>query len=45
MVLHGIAKGWKRNVRIFNTSTEAADPVYVTKAEHGTNPDTDIPVV
>ena len=45
-VIHAIAKGCKKNILIFNTSTEAADPIYVIQAkEFGGFSDTDIPIV
>ena len=44
--MHAIAKGCHKNILIFNTSLEAADPIYVIKAEEfGGFNDSDIPVV
>ena len=46
LVMNGIAKGCRKNVLIFNTSIQAADPIYVIKAnEFGGYADSDIPVV
>ena len=46
LVINGIAKGCNKNILIFNTSIEAADPIYVIKAnEFGGFADLDIPVV
>ena len=46
LVINGIAKGCHKNILIFNTSKEAADPIYVVQAnEFGGNADSDIPVV
>ena len=45
-VMHAIAKGCNKNILIINTSEEAADPIYVIKAEqYGGIIDPDIPVV
>ena len=46
LVIHAIARGCHKNILIFNTSLEAADPIYVIKAdEFGGYADSDIPVV
>jgi hypothetical protein len=46
LVMHAIAKGCHKNILIFNTSLEAADPIYVIRAEEfGGLTDSDIPVV
>ena len=46
LVIHAIAKGCKKNILIFNTSVDAADPIYVIRAgEFGGYVDSDIPVV
>ena len=46
MVIHAIARGCNKNILIFNTSVEAADPIYVIEAsQFGGFSDTDIPVV
>ena len=46
LVMHGIAKGCKKNILIFNTSTDASCPIYVIEAsEFGGTVDSDIPVV
>ena len=45
-VMHGIARGCKKDILIFNTSPEAWDPIYVIKASRfGGQTDSDIPVV
>ena len=46
MVIHAIARGCNKNILIFNTNIEAADPIYVIQANHfGGFSDTDIPIV
>ena len=46
MVIHAIARGCNKNILIFNTNIEAADPIYVIQANHfGGFSNTDIPVV
>ena len=46
LVMHAIAKGCNKNILIFNTSPEAADPIYVIEAnEFGGSADSKIPVV
>jgi hypothetical protein len=46
LVMHAIARGCHKNILIFNTSLEAADPIYVIKADQfGGFVDSDIPVV
>ena len=45
-VMHGIARGCKKDILIFNTSPEAWDPIYViTASRFGGQTDSDIPVV
>ena len=45
-VMHAIAKGCNKNILIFNTSTEAAYPIYVIKVtEFDGFIDSEIPVV
>ena len=45
-VMHGIARGCKKDILIFNTSHEAWDPIYVIRASRfGGQTDSDIPVV
>ena len=46
LVMHGIANGCRKTILIFNTSTDANDPIYVIKpSEFGGLEDNDIPVV
>ena len=46
LVLHAIARGCNKNILIFNTNVEAADPIYVVEASHfGGFIDDEIPVV
>ena len=46
MVMHAIARGCNKNILIFNTDVEAADPIYVVEAnQFGGFTDSDIPVV
>ena len=46
LVMNAIARGCPKNILIFNTSLDAADPIYVIKAdEFGGFADSDIPVV
>ena len=46
LLIHAIARGRKRNILIFNTSTEAFDPIYVIKrSQFSGEIDSDIPVV
>ena len=46
LLIHAIARGCKKNILIFNTSTKAFDPIYVVKGnQFGGAVDTDIPVV
>ena len=45
-IMHGIARGCKKDILIFNTSPEAWDPIYViTASRFGGQTDSDIPVV
>ena len=45
-IMHGIARGCKKDLLIFNTSPEAFDPIYVISAtKFGGQRDSDIPVV
>ena len=44
--MHGIARGCKKDLLIFNTSPEASDPIYVISAsQFGGQIDSDVPVV
>ena len=46
LVMHAIARGCNKNILIFNTNVDAADPIYVVEAnQFGGFIDTDIPVV
>ena len=45
-IMHGIARGCKKDLLIFNTSPEASDPIYVISAsQFGGQTDSDVPVV
>jgi hypothetical protein len=46
LVIHAIAKGCRKTIFIFNTSTDAGDPIYVVKpSQFGGFEDHEIPVV